>query len=287
MAKKRSGLGKGLGALIVDTDSPTLAPKAEGGILEVAVENIIPNPRQPRLHFNEDELAELAASISEHGIIQPLIVSPNGDGGYTLIAGERRLKASKQAKLEKVPVVIREVSDQQQLEWALIENIQRADLSPLEEAEAYHQLSEEFGLSHAKIADQVGKSRVAITNTLRLRKLSDSVKAALVNKLISEGHARALLGLSTEEAQEAALQTVISYRLNVRQTEQLVNKINGEKKPTQEKKIEKSPEVIDIESRLQSRFETKVSMRYTKNGGNITIHYSSDEDLDALLEKLL
>ena len=288
MAKKRSGLGKGLGALIVDTDSPAPAPKAEGGILEVAVEKIIPNPRQPRLHFNEDELAELAASISEHGIIQPLIVSPNGDGGYTLVAGERRLKASKQAKLEKVPVVIREVSDQQQLEWALIENIQRADLSPLEEAEAYHQLSEEFGLSHAKIANQVGKSRVAITNTLRLRKLSDAVKAALVNKLVSEGHARALLGLSTEEAQEAALQTVTSLRLNVRQTEQLVNKINGEKKPTtEEKKIEKSPEVIDIESRLQSRFETKVSMRYSKNGGNITLHYSSDEDLDALLEKLL
>lgn len=286
MAKKRTGLGKGLGALIVDTDSP--APKVEGGILEVTVDKIIPNPRQPRLHFNEDELAELAASISEHGIIQPLIVSPNGDGGYTLVAGERRLKASKQAKLEKVPVVIREVSDQQQLEWALIENIQRADLSPLEEAEAYHQLSEEFGLSHAKIANQVGKSRVAITNTLRLRKLSDAVKAALVNKLVSEGHARALLGLSTEEAQEAALQTVTSLRLNVRQTEQLVNKINGEKKPTtEEKKIEKSPEVIDIESRLQSRFETKVSMRYSKNGGNITLHYSSDEDLDALLEKLL
>lgn len=288
MAKKRTGLGKGLGALIVDTDSPAPAPKVEGGILEVAVDKIIPNPRQPRLHFNEDELAELAASISEHGIIQPLIVSPNGDGGYTLVAGERRLKASKQAKLEKVPVVIREVSDQQQLEWALIENIQRADLSPLEEAEAYHQLSEEFGLSHAKIANQVGKSRVAITNTLRLRKLSDAVKAALVNKLVSEGHARALLGLSTEEAQEAALQTVTSLRLNVRQTEQLVNKINGEKKPTtEEKKIEKSPEVIDIESRLQSRFETKVSMRYSKNGGNITLHYSSDEDLDALLEKLL
>jgi ParB family chromosome partitioning protein len=287
MAKKRSGLGKGLGALIVDTDSPAPIPKADGGIVEVPVEKIIPNPRQPRLHFNEDELAELAASISEHGIIQPLIVSPNGGGQYTLIAGERRLKASKQAKLEKVPVVIREVSDQQQLEWALIENIQRADLSPLEEAEAYYQLSEEFGLSHAKIADQVGKSRVAITNTLRLRKLSDSVKAALVNKLISEGHARALLGLSTEEAQEAALQTVTSLRLNVRQTEQLVNKINGEKKPAIEKKIEKTPEVLDIEGKLQSRFETKVSMRYTKNGGNITLHYSSDEDLDALLEKLL
>jgi len=286
MAKKRTGLGKGLGALIVDTDSPVV-PKAKGGVQEVAVDQIIPNPRQPRTHFNADELGELADSIREHGIIQPLIISLNGDGQYTLIAGERRLIAARQAKLENVPVVIREVSDQQQLEWALIENVQRADLSPLEEAEAYHQLTDEFGLSHAAIAKQVGKSRVAITNTLRLRKLSERIKAALVDKLITEGHARALLGLSAAEAQEAALQTITSLRLNVRQTEQLVNKLNGEKKPPKEKKIEKTPEVIDIESRLQSRFETKVSMRYTKNGGNITLHYSSDEDLDALLEKLL
>ena len=283
---KRSGLGKGLGALIVDTDSPVAAPKVEGGILEISPEKIIPNPRQPRLHFNEGELEELAASIREHGVIQPLIVSPNGDGGYTLIAGERRLKASKRAQLEKVPVVIREVSDQQQLEWALIENVQRADLSPLEEAEAYHQLTDEFGLSHAEIAKQVGKSRVAITNTLRLRKLSEEVKAALMEKLITEGHARALLGLSTEEAQTAALKTVLSARLNVRQTEQLVNKLNGEKPPVKEKEA-KSPEVNDIENKLSSRFETKVSMRYTENGGSITLFYAKDEDLDALLEKLL
>ena len=286
MAKKRSGLGKGLGALIVDTDSPVAAPKVEGGILEVSPEKIIPNPRQPRLHFNEAELDELEASIREHGVIQPLIVSVNGDGGYTLIAGERRLKASKQAELEKVPVVIREVSDQQQLEWALIENVQRADLSPLEEAEAYHQLTDEFGLSHAEIAKQVGKSRVAITNTLRLRKLSEEVKAALIQKLITEGHARALLGLSTAEAQAAALQTVVSLRLNVRQTEQLVNKLNGEKPPAKEKAA-KSPEVNDIENKLSSRFETKVSMRYTDKGGSITLYYAKDEDLDALLEKLL
>ncbi len=286
MAKKRSGLGKGLGALIVDTDSPVISPKVEGGIQEVPVDQISSNPRQPRQHFNEDELEELAASIREHGIIQPLIVSSNGDGAYTLIAGERRLKASRQAKLEKVPVVVREVSDQQQLEWALIENVQRADLSPLEEAEAYHQLTDEFGLSHAAIAKQVGKSRVAITNTLRLRKLSQTVKEALVNKLISEGHARALLGLPAAEAQEAALQTVVSLRLNVRQTEQLVNKMNGEKAPAKEK-VEKSPEVNEIENRLRSRFETKVSLRYTEKGGNITLFYASDEDLDALLEKLL
>ena len=182
--------------------------------------------------------------------------------------------------------MIKQVSEQQQLEWALIENVQRADLSPLEEAEAYFQLSEEFGLSHQKIAKQVGKSRVAVTNTMRLLKLSDSVKVALIDRLITEGHARALLGLPTDEGQEAALQTVVSLRLNVRQTEQLVNKMNGEK-PAPKEKVAKSPEVLDIENKLASRFETKVSMRYSGKGGSITLHYASDEDLDALLEKML
>ncbi len=287
MAKKRTGLGKGLGALIVDTEKPISAPKVEDGVQEVALEKIIPNPRQPRVHFDEDELAELTDSIREHGVIQPLILSANGDGKYTLIAGERRLKASKRAKLEKVPVVIREVSDQQQLEWALIENVQRADLSPLEEAEAYHQLSDEFNLSHGEIAKRVGKSRVAVTNTLRLRKLSVHVKTALIDKIITEGHARALLGLKKAEMQESALQTVQSLGLNVRQTEQLVNKMNGEKPSKEKKKVIKSPEVLDIENRLQERFETKASLRYTTKGGSITLNYSSDEDLEALLEKLL
>lgn len=285
---KRSGLGKGLDALITNTDSSNESvPKLiESGIQQVAVENIVTNPRQPRLHFNQEELDELTASISEHGIIQPLIVSANDDGKYTLIAGERRLRASRQANFESVPVVIRQVSDRQQLEWALIENVQRADLSPLEEAEAYHQLSDEFGLSHEAIAKQVGKSRVAITNTLRLRKLSLNVKTALVDRLISEGHARALLGLNTAQAQEAALQTIIALRLNVRQTEQLVNKLNGEK-PAPKEKAEKSPEALDMEQKLSSRFETKVSLRYTPKGGSITLYYAKDEDLEALLEKLL
>ena len=285
---KRGGLGKGLDALLTSTDNSNefATQKQESGIQQVAVGNIVRNPRQPRLHFNQGELDELAASIKEHGVIQPLIVSADGDGKYTLVAGERRLRASTQAGLESVPVVIRQVSDQQQLEWALIENVQRADLSPLEEAEAYFQLNEEFGLSHENIAKQVGKSRVAVTNTMRLLKLSDEVKAALVDRLITEGHARALLGLNTEQAQEAALQTVVSLHLNVRQTEQLVNKMNGEK-PASKEKVEKSPEALDIEERLASHFETKVSLRYTPKGGSITLYYAKDEDLDALLEKLL
>ena len=286
---KRSGLGKGLDALIPTSTEKSAPPSGNNearGVQEVSPDKIVRNPRQPRLHFNQGELDELTASIEEHGIIQPLIVSANGDGTYTLIAGERRLRASRQAELKRVPVVIKQVSEQQQLEWALIENVQRADLSPLEEAEAYFQLSEEFGLSHQKIAKQVGKSRVAVTNTMRLLKLSDSVKVALIDKLITEGHARALLGLTSDEGQEAALQTVVSLRLNVRQTEQLVNKMNGEK-PAPKEKTTKSPEVLDIENKLTSRFETKVSMRYSGKGGSITLHYASDEDLDALLEKML
>lgn len=285
---KRSGLGKGLDALITNTDTSTPPPttKAEAGVQEVAPEKIVRNPHQPRLHFNQEELDELTASIEEHGVIQPLIVSANGDGTYTLIAGERRLRASKQAELKRVPVVIKQVTAQQQLEWALIENVQRADLSPLEEAEAYLQLNEDFGLSHQKIAKQVGKSRVTVTNTMRLLKLADGVKVALLDKLITEGHARALLSLASDEAQEAALQTVISVQLNVRQTEQLVNKLNGEK-PAPKAAISKAPEVLDIENQLASRFETKVSMRHSGKGGSITLHYASDEDLDALLGKLL
>jgi ParB family chromosome partitioning protein len=287
---KRSGLGKGLDALITSTDSSNeIVPQApHTGVHQVAVDKIVANPRQPRSHFDPQELDELSASIAEHGVIQPLIVSANGDNTYTLIAGERRLKASRQAKLSSVPVVIRQVSEQQQLEWALIENVQRSDLSPLEEAEAYYQLNHEFGLSHEAIAKQVGKSRVAVTNTIRLLELSLHVKQALIDKLITEGHARSLLGLSTAEAQEAALKTVTSLGLNVRQTEQLVKNLKGEKKaPTEEKKNVKSPEVLDIEQRLQSRFETKVSMRYSSKGGTITLYYAKDEDLDALLEKLL
>ncbi|MBT3323081.1 MAG: ParB/RepB/Spo0J family partition protein [Anaerolineae bacterium] len=287
MAKKRTGLGKGLGALIVDTEKIASVSAREAGVQEVALDKIIPNPRQPRSHFDEEDLAELADSIREHGVIQPLIVSSNGDGGYTLIAGERRLKASGRVKLKTVPVVIREVSNEQQLVWALIENVQRADLSALEEAEAYHQLSDEFGFSHGEIAKQVGKSRVAVTNTLRLRKLSVYVKTALMKKVITEGHARALLGLKKAEMQKSALQTLESLGLNVRQTEQLVNKINGEKQPQEKKKIVKTPEVLDIENRLQSRFETKVSLRHSQKGGSITLNYSSSEDLEALLEKLL
>ncbi|MCF6277572.1 MAG: ParB/RepB/Spo0J family partition protein [Anaerolineales bacterium] len=284
---KRTGLGKGLDALIPGGQPSRLAGvSGEAGIKEVDVQTITPNPHQPRTHFDPNELQELADSILEHGVIQPLIVTANGNGQYTLIAGERRLKASKEAGLPTVPVVIRNVTEQQMLAWALIENVQRADLSPLEEAEAYHQLTDEFNLSHEEIAKQVGKSRTAVTNTLRLRNLSETVKQALVDKRISEGHARALLGLSNAQSQASALKTVIDLRLNVRQTEGLVRKLSGEK-PAPKEKTAKTPEVAEIESRLRSSLGTKVSLRHGAKGGNITIHYYSDEELDALLERLL
>jgi ParB family chromosome partitioning protein len=279
----RSGLGKGLDALIpTGGGSSTVA----GGVMQVAVGLIQRNPHQPRTNFDPIQLAELADSIREHGIIQPLIVSPVADGTYTLIAGERRLQAAQKAGFKSVPVIVRHASGQELLELALIENIQRADLNPLEEAEAYHQLTDEFGLSHDAVAARVGKSRVAVTNTLRLLGLSSKVKQALVNEEVTEGHARALLGLSSARAQESAMQTVINLSLNVRQAEELVRKLGG-KKPVAKKKAGRNAEVNDMEKRLRSSLGTKVTLRHGRKGGTVLIHYYSDEELDALLKKLL
>jgi ParB family chromosome partitioning protein len=251
----------------------------------VAVELIQRNPSQPRLTFKEDDLNELAASIREHGVIQPLIVLPSKDGTYTLIAGERRLQASKRAGLKTVPVITRDANNQELLELALIENVQRADLNAMEEAEAYRHLVEDFSLSHEMVAKRVGKSRVAVTNTLRLLGLADTVKQALVDARITEGHARALLALSTQKAQASVLQTVMNLSLSVRQTEELVRKLAGQK-PLKASKPKKSADVNDVEKRLQKSLGTEVSLKYGKKGGSITIYYHSDEELDALLEKM-
>ena len=284
MAQKRPGLGKGLSALIPDVEESS---QATSGSVEVTIEAISPNPHQPRANFDPEGIAELAASIREHGIIQPLIVTKDEEQGkYILIAGERRLLAAKEAQLDMVPVIVREASDQDRLELALIENVQRADLSALETAAAYQQLADEFGLSHSEIAERVGKSRVSITNTLRLLSLPASLKEALVEEKISEGHARALLGLPNPKSQAAALQTVIDKGLNVRQTEALVRKLTGEK-PAPKPKSGPSPEVIEIEDQLQASLGTKVKLKHSKKGGTITIHYYSNEELDALIEKFL
>lgn len=283
MARK-GGLGKGLDALIPGNDYESSSSQ---GTSFVQTSLIVPNPRQPRDHMDGEELDDLANSIREHGILQPLIVTFESlTGMYTLIAGERRLRAAKIVGLEQVPVIVREADDLQRLELALIENVQRADLSPLETAEAYHQLAEEFSLSHDEISTKVGKSRVSITNTLRLLKLPDAVQKALADGQISEGHARALLGLATPQSQVAALQSIIAHDLNVRQTEELVRKLTGHKPdPLPEKQPE--PEIQELEERLRQKLSTRVTMHHGKKGGTITIHYFSDEELDGLIHQLL
>jgi len=280
---KRTGLGKGLDALI---PAGEMKPSGGGsGVSQIPLDLIQRNPRQPREKFDIEELENLAVSIREHGVIQPLIVSPAKNGIYILIAGERRLQASRKAGLKTVPVVIRSATDQQLLELALIENVQRADLNPIEEAEAYQHLTREFKMSHEKIAERVGKSRVAVTNTMRLLDASAPVKQALVDGRITEGHARALLALTTAKAQETLLNQVVNLDLSVRQTEALAGKYSG-KKPVSKKKVARSPNVSDVERRISSSLGTKVSLKHGKRGGTVTIYYYSDEELDSLLEKL-
>ena len=279
---KRTGLGKGLDALIPAGQSVV---SSEGsGVSQISVDLIQRNPRQPREKFDIEELENLAASIREHGVIQPLIVSPARNGIYVLIAGERRLQASRKAGLQTVPVVIRHATDQQLLELALIENVQRADLNPIEEAEAYQDLAKEFKMSHETIAARVGKSRVAVTNTLRLLDASAAVKQALVDGRITEGHARAMLSLSAK-AQEALLNQIINIDMSVRQTEMLARKYSGQK-PASKKRSGASADVTDLERRLRSSLGTKVALKHGKKGGTVTIYYYSDEELNSLLEKL-
>lgn len=279
----RSGLGKGLDALI--PTGKTTSSGEGNGVTQVAVDLIQRNPRQPREKFDIEELENLAASIREHGVIQPLIVSPGKNGIYILIAGERRLQASRKAGLQTVPVVIRHATDQQLLELALIENVQRADLNAIEEAEAYHHLEKEFKLSHETIAARVGKNRSTIANTIRLLEASAAVKQALVNGQITAGHARAMLTLPAK-AQEEVLNNIFKLDLSVRQTEGLVKRFSGQK-PGSKKKAGRSPNISDIERRLQSSLQTRVALKHLKKGGGtVTIYYYSDEDLDTLLEKL-
>jgi ParB family transcriptional regulator, chromosome partitioning protein len=282
MARK-GGLGKGLDALIPGGENY----QTESGITNIPIDRIVPNPRQPRTGMNQIDLEELAASIREHGVLQPIIISKGSQPeDYILIAGERRWRASKLAGLDFIPAIIREVSQQQQLELALIENVQRSDLGPLETAEAYRQLAEDFKLSHEEIAQRVGKNRTTITNSLRLLKLPQAALSALAEGRITEGHARSLLALPTVQAQLAALQTVLNQGLSVRQTEELIRKLNGQRSAHPVKSTE-SPEIKDIEGRLCQRLGTKVSLTHGKKGGTVTIHYYSDEELDSLISQIL
>jgi ParB family chromosome partitioning protein len=282
------GLGKGLDALIPGSTGAVPAQPSPGGVVDAPLGSIRPNPRQPRTLIDPGSLEELAASIREYGVIQPLIVSRDDSGeGYTLIAGERRWQAARQAGLATVPVLVRQAGDEQLLELALVENIQRADLNALEEAHAFHQMAEEFGLSHEQIAARVGRSRAAVTNTLRLLKLAPAAQQALVDGSITEGHARALLGLDSSDAQEVALRVVISKGLNVRRTEELVRRLSGERLLSRSRQVP-SPDLLALEERLRASLGTKVSLRSGSRGkGSVVIHYYSPEELDALLNRLL
>jgi len=282
---RRGGLGRGLDSLI-----PTLgsSDRVKAATVEVPIDSISPNPYQPRTTIDQSKLDVLAQSIRTHGVIQPLIVTATEDDRrYTLIAGERRWRAARLAGLTEVPVVIKEAATQTMLELALVENVVRADLSPLEEATAYRQLIDEFGLTQASVAERVGRSRVSVTNTLRLLAAPEEVHLALEEGKISEGHARALLGLPTAVDQVAMLKTVIERSWNVRQTEDAVRRwITGEAK----REVSTVRNIVDehLQENLQRVLTTKVAVRRdAQGGGAITIQFFSEEQLRSISERLI
>jgi ParB family chromosome partitioning protein len=284
MSPRKSGLGRGLEALIPPAEEDAVA--AAQGVVEVPFASITPNPHQPRAPIRDQDLVELAASIEEHGIIQPLVVTRALDG-YQLIAGERRWRAARLAGLPTVPVIVKDVAPSEMLELALVENLQRSDLNPLEEAMAYRQLTEEFGLTQEQVARRVGKSRVAVANTLRLLKAARGVQEALLGGMISEGHARALLGLDQAEAQEAALKVVLKRELNVRQTEELVRRLLGLRREERQPAREDAPETQALESRFREALGTKVRLARSGKGGRVVIYFYSEEELEALYERIV
>ena len=285
MANKRRALGRGLDALIP-------ASGATPGLRRVAVEAIRPNPKQPRSVFDEDALQELTDSIRQVGLIQPLVVHqvPSADADvpprYELITGERRWRAAQRAGLQHVDVIVKEVSPLELLELALIENIQRSDLNPLEEASAYQQLADEFGMTHEQIAERVGRSRVSVTNSLRLLRLPTEIKSGLLEARISEGHARALLMLEDADEQLLAYRRVLRGKLSVRQTEELVRRLRSTPEaPTKETR--RSPETVHLEQQFRDSLGTKVDLFRSRKGGRVVIHFYSEEDLQTLYDRFV
>lgn len=270
----KKGLGKGLGALL-GTDEPV-----SSGVTEVRITDIEPNANQPRKSFDDEKLAALAESIKQHGVVQPLIVQQDGDS-YRIVAGERRWRAARLAGLETVPVIVRDLSDRQVMEVALIENLQREDLNPIEEAEAYEKLISEYGMTQEEVASVVGKSRPAITNSIRLLSLDDEIKSRLISWEISSGHARALLSLDDKDLRRKAMQEIIEKGLSVRETERLIKVLSTPKK----QKARKVPdaEYQALEERFREVFGTKVRIMNSKKSGKILIEYYSLEELDRII----
>ncbi len=256
---------------------------AKDTLQEIPLEKIVPNPHQPRLHFDEEKLKELADSIKEHGILQPLVVTRTGDQ-YEIIAGERRFQAAKRVGLTTVPVVVRDVTEQQKLELAIIENIQRHNLNPIEEAKAFLRLVDEFNLPQETVAEKMGKSRSAVANTLRLLHLPVEIQRAVSEGKISEGHAKALLGIENGEKQRAVFDLIIKEELTVRETELKVRSIAV--KPHVRSAITLQPEILERTEHLTQVLGTKVKITPSGKGGKVVIEYYSPEDLDGLLRRL-
>jgi ParB family chromosome partitioning protein len=306
MTHPRRGLGRGLDALIpagrppfgsqpdeaaAGAAPPVEAPRRTGPEL-LDIDLIAPNPEQPRTHFDPDKLRELADSVREHGIIQPLIVARDGGGGFHLVAGERRLQAARLAGLESVPVAIREAADDRLLELALVENIQRADLNPIEEANAYRRLVEEHHLTQEEVAQRVGKSRVAVTNALRLLQLEPDIRRSVAAGEISEGHARALLGLPEGKARLEAWREVVKRGLSVRETEAQVRRALAPPRPAGGRagpgaEGRGDADIAAIEGRLRRALSTRVTVAPQRKGARITIECYSAEEFDNVVSMLL
>lgn len=282
---KRGPLGKGLSALISEE---SVLKKDHSYIPNLAIDQIKANPYQPRIEVKPETLLELADSIREHGVIEPLIVTQKKDDEFELIAGERRWRAAKLAGLKKVPAVIKEASPQQMLELAIVENIQRADLNPLEEALAFKQLVDNYKLTHTRIAKKVGLSRPAVANKIRLLNLPEVVRKGLLEGRITEGHARALLGLTAEETILSAYRKIASEKLSVRAVEELVRRLNVGRKGSKEV-ISKSsdPKITSLESKLQEAFGSKVKIYCSSRGGKIIIPFANDQELEEAFRKLV
>lgn len=274
---KKFSLGKGLGALIPDEIN-----EDNEGKLMISLNKIKSNIDQPRKSFDNEKIAELAESIKNHGIIQPLILKEN-DGGYIIVAGERRWRAAKMVGLKEVPAIVMDLTEKQVLEISLIENIQRQDLNPIEEALAYKKLLSDFDLTQEELSKRIGKSRTAITNTIRLINLDSRVQQYVIDGIISEGHGRALLSLEDGDLQYIYSQKVIDEKLSVRELEKLIRNISL-KSERSEKKEELNPYYKDVRDRLQNYFGTKVNLSSKKNKGKIEIEYYSEEDLERILD---
>lgn len=275
----------------VATALPPGAPARRGGPEQLDIDLIAPNPEQPRTNFEPEKLRELSDSIREHGIIQPLVVSRDEDGGYRLIAGERRLQAARLAGLETVPVVIREAADHELLELALIENIQRADLNPVEEAMAYRRLVEEYGLTQEEVARRVGKNRATVANALRLLQLESEIRRSLVAGEITEGHARALLGLPEGRGRVNAWRDVVKRKLSVRDTESYVRRQLAGAPATASapgaQTARRDAALADIEARLRRALSTRVKVEPQKKGAKIVIECYSSEEFENVVSTLL